>query len=240
MARLWTHNEDLEAFDLLRMGMSLSLVARLLNRSMHGVEKRMQRHGGINEIRFGKEATDSLSSCRTLKETATFLGITPRMVQYLCSIGVLSYYRHAYTQPKKRKKSWRYYINDDTLLQFLADHHFSFLINPDRIKEPDWSLYARMNYRDKPYWIPLRSFATAVRYHPEYIRAMIDHGFLPALYFFNRWYIWSEDVEQFLRDDHRSFNSMKQSLNAYRGRVRDHQKRFNPATIPHKALLTKA
>jgi hypothetical protein len=193
--REWTENDDEELIDALRWGLSLFKAAKRLKRTPQSVRRRAERLGGILAIRCGIEAIETISAVRSIRQVAFLLGMQRATLTRLCQMGVIKYNRAGYTQPKGRKRNWQYFISDDSLMKFLEEYHFSFLVPLEQITDPDWREYARLARKDQPgYWMPASDIAQQIGYTKAEGARWCNQGRINAMYFMKQWYIWSEDA----------------------------------------------
>jgi hypothetical protein len=197
--REWTDNDDEELIDALRWGLSLYKTAKRLKRTPQSVRRRAERLGGILAIRCGVEAIETISAVRSVRQIAFLLGMQRSTITRLCEMDVIMYNRAGYTQPKKRKRNWQYFINDDTLMKFLDEYHFSFLVPLDKITDPDWREYARLARESaEGFWMPASDMAQQIGYSKAEGARWCSQGRIAGLYFMKQWYVWSADAQPYI------------------------------------------
>ena len=198
----WTELEDEELIDALRHGLPLHNLYRrelLAHRSIPAIYQRAQLLGGVQAIRNGEQAQATISAARPSRAIARLLGISYSLMEWLIKEShkdnphrPFEYNRAGYTQPKKTRKPWIYWINDDALMSFLDNHHYWMLYSPDQITDPDWADYARQARADmNGEWYSIQQAAKIAQYSEQWIRQSVLSKSIKAIKVHGRWWIWS-------------------------------------------------
>lgn len=201
----WTELEDEELIDALRHGLPLHNLYRrelLAHRSIPAIYQRAKLLGGVQAIRNGEQAQATISAARSARAIARLLGISYSLMEWLIKEShkdnphrPFEYNRAGYTQPKKTRKPWIYWINDDALMSFLDNQHYWMLYKPEQITDSDWAEYARQARAHlNGEWLSIAQVAKKVGYSQTWIVRLIALGRLKAIKVRFRWWIWSSDI----------------------------------------------
>lgn len=196
----WKPEEDELIRDRIERGHNVPMIAKELRRPVASVTERIAKHlGGMGKLRGGVLAV------RTQTEVARLFGVTFHSVSDWIKYGWLTARKNASwrKQAPRRKGPYErhhWLITDDALLTFIHNRLTWPTWKPQWITDPDWRREAQ-EARDKAggCWLSVKQIAAQRGVSEVVVRRWYRKYGLPSYQIGCQYYIWSADLEAFLR-----------------------------------------
>lgn len=195
LTKLWKPEEDDKIRDWIERGYSVRRIAKELRRSVSSIYDRVaDYHGGVTKLRNG------LLAVRTLKQTAELFGVPYQVATDWIRYGWLKAKRNAGKKPAKAHERHYYLITDEALITFIENRQTWPTWEPKWIADSDWRRVAEEARADaEGRWLTTKQIALQRGVSEECVCKWCRVYGLPAHQIGRRYYVWSTDLEAFLR-----------------------------------------
>lgn len=95
-----------------------------------------------------------------------------------------------------------YIIRLEKFDEWLQKKEFWMLWELDEIKDPAWRLHCSTFRDDKEFWMSVLEAEKLIFFSKFTIFSWIRKKKLPAIYILGKWYIWSQDIKDYLYKNH--------------------------------------